>query len=181
MPTVSTANAQNFIRNVQRYTIFRGITYLIFASLWLHYMQALLNTNSSEKNCRDVYPTLRTVLLIMSWVKLVAIVLFSCFILTNLVLAPSIERLVFVLAMLVILGIFLYQIQFLNAIERSTAKAGDCDEVETHKRRMIYVFTVVIFVFGVMLVTFGVTGGSLLQKFVSSATSTQTMSDGAKR
>ena len=182
MPTVSTENSHHIIHVMQRYTIFRGITYIIFASLWLYYMQALIHPHSAEIDCHDVCPTMRTVLLIMAWVKLIVIVLFVCFVLTNLLLQPSIEQLVFVLAMLVIMGIFLYQIQFLNAIERSTAKAGECDKVETHKRRMIYAFTMVIFVVGVLLITFGVTGGSLIQRFVSSsATNARAMSKGATK
>ena len=157
------------VLTLQRYTIFRGLTYLIYAGLWLYYMQGLLHSSTTDQYCRDVQPTLRTVLLVISWIKLVVSIVFVCFVLSNVLLKPSVEQFALLLAMVVILGIFLYQIQFLNAVEASNAKTGDCDEVETHKRRMVYVFTVVIFVFGVFLVAFGLTGGSFLDTMVNAA------------
>ena len=124
------------VLTLQRYTIFRGLTYLIYAGLWLYYMQGLLHSSTTDQYCRDVQPTLRTVLLVISWIKLVVSIVFVCFVLSNVLLKPSVEQFALLLAMVVILGIFLYQIQFLNAVEASNAKTGDCDEVETHKRKI---------------------------------------------
>lgn len=166
MATTETINVSKITHLIQRYSIFRGLTYLLYASLWLYYMHQLLSSN--EAYCRDVQPTLRSVLLVLSWIKLVVTIVFVCFMLSNLLLVPTIEQFVFVLATLVIVGVFLYQIQFLNAVEHSSAKAGECDDIEARKRRLVYVFTSIIFVFGVFLVLFGMTGGAFMERLVES-------------
>ena len=166
MPLSSSPNPELIITTLQRYTVFRGLTYLIYAGLWLQYTHHLL-ASTDTPYCRDVEPTLRTVLLVIAWIKLVVTIVFTCFILTNLLLKPTIEQFVLVVATLVVLGIFFYQIQFLNAVETSTTRTSDCDEIGPQRRRVIYTFTMVIFVFGVLLVLFGLTGGSFLEKIVA--------------
>jgi hypothetical protein len=167
MATTKTINVSKITHLIQRYSVFRGLTYLLYASVWMYYMHQLLSSN--EAYCRDVQPTLRSVLLVLSWIKLVVTVVFVCFMLSNLLLVPTGEQFVFVLATLVIVGVFLYQIQFLNAVERSSAKAGECDDIESRKRRLVYVFTSIIFVLGVFLVLFGMTGGTFMERLVDSA------------
>lgn len=167
---VDSVNLNKVIQTLQQYTVFRGLSYLLYAGLWLYYLQHLLNPHKQNAEyCRDVQPTLRSVLLVFAWIKLVVSILFVGMVLSSLLVKPTIELFVFVLAVLVIIGVFLYQIQYLNAVEQSSARTDHCDDIESQKRLIIYVFTVVTFVFGVVLVLFGATGRSFIEHMVDAA------------
>lgn len=163
-------NVSSVAHTLQRYTVFRGLSYLLYAGLWLYYIQHLIYThNQSEEYCRDVQPTLRSVLLVFAWIKLIVSILFVCAVLSSFLVDPSVESCVFILAMLMIVGVLLYQIQYLTAVEHSTLRTNQCDDIESQKRLVVYVFSVVTFVFGVLMVVMGATGGSFLKQMVSAA------------
>lgn len=172
---VETLHISKVVQTLQRYIVFRGLSYLLYAGLWLYYLQCLMNTKTHiVEYCRDVQPTLRSVLLVFAWIKLVVSILFVCVVLSSLLVDPSVEMFVFTLAMLIIVGVFLYQIHYINAVEQSTARTDQCDEVESRKRSVVYIFSVATFGFGVFLVAFGASGGSLLQQMVSAVKNKET-------
>ena len=163
----TTPNKSKVIYYMQHYTVFKGLTYLLYGALWLYYLQELLHHKHENARCRDIHPTLRNVLLVVAWLKVVFSVVFLCIILTSLLLRPSLDAFVFFVACVVIVSVFVYQIQFIYSIEDTNLRAKQCRDIDEHKRNVIYVFTVVVFVFGLLMVAFGMSGNSVFNKLAN--------------
>ena len=153
----------------QFYTVFKGITSVVYAALWLYYLQQLTTDDPNESpapRCRDVEPVVRSVLQVLAWVSIVLTVIFVCSALASVLLNPSVERGIVILACLVIVGVYAYQIQYLRAVAQSSDAAGAraCTAIERRKRELVYVFACVVLVFGVLMVGFGLTGGQWMER-----------------
>ena len=166
----SIANKNNVVYHLQHYTVFRGLSYILYGALWLYYLQQLLHHKHENKRCQDVQPILRNVLLVIAWLKIVFIVIFLCIMITSLLLKPSLDVFVFVIACVIIACVFVYQIQFIYSIEDTDLYTKQCRDIEEYKRNVIYVFTVVVFVFGLFLIAFGLSGESVLRKLMNTDT-----------
>jgi len=152
---------------IQQYVVLQGLVYIIYSALWFYYMSQLLHTNQNQDVpilCRDINPTLRTVLLVIAWIKVVSMAFYMCVLLSRLFTQPSIETFVLLIAYVIIFGVFVYQIQFLNAVEESVVLNTHCDEIEAKKRQTVISFNSVIFVFGIIMIVFGLTGQTVMQK-----------------
>lgn len=160
---------------LQNYFVLKGILYIIYSAVWFYYISALLDQSPSApiKRCRDILPLLRTVLLILAWIKVFVMAFDVCVFVSYLLVQPSIDIFIVLIAYIIIFGIFVYQIQFLNAVEMSTTYNSECDAIETQKRQTVMSFNVVIFVFGVTMVAFGVSGQTMLEKLLPSKSNTK--------
>lgn len=160
----SISSRTNDVNYLQHYTVFRGLTYVLYGALWLYYLQQLLHHKHENTLCRDIEPTLRNVLLVIAWLKVVFTIFFLCIILTSFLLKPTLDAFVFIIACIVIVGVFVYQIQYIQFIEDTHLHTHQCHEIGQQKRNVVYVFSIVVFVFGLFLVAFGLSGRSMLQK-----------------
>lgn len=156
----------------QFYTVFKGITSVVYAALWLYYLQQLTtddpnaSSQTSAPRCRDVEPVVRNVLQVLAWVSIVFTVIYVCSALASVLLHPSAERCIVIVACLVIVFVYAYQIQYLRAVAQSSDAAGAraCTAIERRKRDLVYVFVCVVLVFGVLMVGFGLTGGQWMER-----------------
>ena len=90
----------------------------------------------------------------------------NCSALASVLLHPSAERCIVIVACLVIVFVYAYQIQYLRAVAQSSDAAGAraCTAIERRKRDLVYVFVCVVLVFGVLMVGFGLTGGQWMER-----------------
>ena len=149
-------------KGLQAYTVFKGVTSLVYAGLWLGWLDRLANANSpatyATPKCRDVAPTWRALLYVLAWVSIVGTALYACALASRCLLAPNIEVVLVTIACVVIVGVYVYQIQYLEAVAASDRPMGQCATVAPWRRQLVATFAVVVAMFGLLMVGFGVWG-----------------------
>ena len=172
--THSSSSSSIGLSVLQQYIILQGIVYLVYSGLWFFYMSELLHTYQNKPiHCKDIQPTLRTVLLVLAWIEVISLAFYMCMLLSQLIMQPSIELITLLIAHVIIFGIFVYQIQYLNAVEDSLRLTNQCDDIEEHKRNVVMSFNAVIFVFGVFMIAFGLTGQTIMTTLLKNNRSNQ--------
>lgn len=144
---------------------------ILYASLWIHYLYQLAAAptppDRSLRKCREVEPVVRSVLLVFGWLSAVLGACVLCVLLSFLCMAPSLVLLMMVLLYAIIVLIYVYQIQYLRAVEVSDQLIDDgCDLVEPKKRRMLMLFAVMVLLFGVTGTVVGVVSGGHMDGWV---------------
>lgn len=180
----SVSSSEAGVSFFQNYVILQGIIYLVYSTLWLYYMSQLLHTQQDEPiMCRDISPTIRTILLVIAWIKVIFMAFYICVLVSRLLTQPSTITFVVLIAYIIIFGVFVYQIQFLNAVKDSVLLNAPCNDIESKKRQIVMSFNSVIFLFGVIMIVFGLTGQTMMQKMFAStnATSNKRISKRSKR
>ena len=164
----SLSSSETGVRFLQHSTLLQGILYLVYSGLWFVYLSQLSHTPDSKPTfCRDISPTLRTVLLVVAWIKVISMALYMCAMVSTWLIQPTMETLILLIAHVIILGIFVYQIQYLNAVGESGLLDTQCDEIESEKRRTVMSFNSVVFLFGAVLIVFGLTGQTVMRKMIA--------------
>ena len=171
-----TAALRPLVRALQSYTVFKGLTSLVYAGLWLWWLHTLgaklvAGDDSNDNNiniarnvtltCRDVAPTLRRALYVLAWVGAVGTALFACGMGTRLLLAPSAHAVAITFASAAIVALYAYQIQYIERVARSERPLGDgqCALLAPWRRQLVLAFAMAIGLFGLLSVGFGVWGG----------------------
>ena len=152
------SSTAHLIKSLQTYTVFKGITSLVYAGLWLGWLSRLSDITSPRKRCRDVSPTWRALLYVLAWVSIVGTAMYACVLASRCLLAPNVEVLLVTIACVVIVGLYAYQIQYLEAVAASNRPVGQCETVAPWRRQLVATFAVVIAVFGLLMIGFGVWG-----------------------
>ena len=154
---------------------FKSILAIFYGSLWIHYLHKLTDPDSTPRRCREVAPVLRSVLTVIAWVGVVLGVLVVGMLLAMLCVRPTAFVFVMALIYVILVFIYVYQIQFLKAIEvsdewtetSSGTNQDGCDAVEQKKRRLSMVFAVFVLVFGIVLGVIGFTWGDGLTQWLT--------------
>jgi hypothetical protein len=155
LPTATTRLA----KGLQSYTVFKGVTSLVYAGLWLGWLHRLAaDANAPRTKCRDVSPTWRALLYVLAWVSIVGTALYACMLASRCLLECDVEALLVTVACVVIVGVYAYQIQYLEAVAASDRPVGQCATVAPWRRQLVATFAVVFAVFGLLMVGFGVWG-----------------------
>ena len=178
LPTAATRLA----KGLQSYTVFKGVTSLVYAGLWLGWLGRLAadanaNANAPRTKCRDVSPTWRALLYVLAWVSIVGTALYACMLASQCLLECDVEALLVTVACVVIVGVYAYQIQYLEAVAASDRPVGQCATVAPWRRQLVATFAVVVAVFGLLMVGFGVWGEGY---FVGLAKAMHKVRQGAK-
>lgn len=155
LPTATTRLA----KGLQSYTVFKGVTSLVYAGLWLGWLHRLAaDAHTPRTKCRDVSPTWRALLYVLAWVSIVGTALYACMLASRCLLEYDVEVLLVTVACVVIVGVYAYQIQYLEAVAASDRPVGQCATVAPWRRQLVATFAVVVAVYGLLMVGFGVWG-----------------------
>ena len=172
------AAALSLVRALQSYTVFKGLTSLVYAGLWLWWLHTLgvelvaggdnNHNHHHQLKCRDVAPTLRRTLYVLAWVGAVGTALFACAMGTRLLLAPSAHAVAITLASAAIVALYAYQIQYIERVARSEHPivGGQCALVSPWHRQLVLAFAMAVGLFGLLSVGFGVWGGAAFEGLV---------------
>ena len=88
LPTAATRLA----KGLQSYTVFKGVTSLVYAGLWLGWLGRLAaDAHAPRTKCRDVSPTWRALLYVLAWVGIVGTALYVCMLASQCLLEFDVE------------------------------------------------------------------------------------------
>ena len=156
---MSSFTTARYAKGLQAYTVFKGVTSLVYAGLWLGWLGRLGDPNTAyTTKCRDVSPTWRALLYVLAWVSIVGTALYACALASRCLLKPNVEVFLVTIACVIIVGVYAYQIQYLEAVAASDRPVGQCATVAPWRRQLVGTFAAVVVVFGLLLVGFGVWG-----------------------
>lgn len=156
MPLTATTH---LAKGLQSYTVFKGVTSLVYAGLWIGWLGRLAaNAKAPRTKCRDVSPTWRAFLYVLAWVSIVGTALYACMLASRCLLKFEVEVLLVTVACVIIVGVYAYQIQYLEAVAASDLPVGQCATVAPWRRQLVATFAVIVAVFGLLMVGFGVWG-----------------------
>ena len=166
-----TTPLETMTTGMQSYAVFKGLTSFVYACLWLTWLSSIDNAvvpnRSYTPKCRDIAPTLRKVLYVIAWVSIVTTVLYICVLASQWLLSPSIEIVLVLIACAIIVGIYAYQIQYIEAVANSTRDLHTCNTVAPRKKQMVRIFAVVVGIFGLFMVLFGMWGRDYFERMAS--------------
>ena len=145
-------------KGLQSDTVFKGVTSLVYAGLWLGWIGRLGDANTPRTKCRDVSPTWRALLYVLAWVSIVGTALYACVLASRCLLECDVEALLVTVACVIIVGVYAYQIQYLEAVAASNLPVGQCATVAPWRRQLVATFAVIVAVFGLVMIGFGVWG-----------------------
>lgn len=153
---------------LQLYAVFKGLTSVVYAVLWLGFLRVLGSPapDAAHRRCRDVAPTWRAVLYVLAWFGIVGSALYACGLVAHCLLHPTLDLVVLALACAVIVAVYAYQIQYLDALSRANEPVGQCEAVAPRRRELVGWFAVVVGVFGLLMVGFGVWGRTYFEAVV---------------
>ena len=168
---MTTTPLETLTTGMQSYAVFKGLTSFVYACLWLMWLSsidnAVINGSSYTPKCRDIAPSLRKVLYVIAWISIVATVLYICVLASQWLLSPSIEIVLVLIACVIIVGIYAYQIQYIEAVANSTRDLHTCNTVAPRKKQLVRIFAVVVGIFGLFMVLFGMWGRDYFERMAS--------------
>lgn len=168
---MTTTPLETLTTGMQSYAVFKGLTSFVYACLWLMWLSsidnAVVNGHAYTPKCRDIAPSLRKVLYVIAWVSIVATVLYICVLASQCLLSPSIEIVLVLIACAIIVGIYAYQIQYIEAVASSTRDLHTCSTVAPRKKQLVRIFAVVVGIFGLFMVLFGMWGRDYFERMAS--------------
>ena len=127
------------------------LLYIIYGSLWIHWLRALAKDPDPNKMCRDVQPALRKTLTVLAWIGAIVVILMLIMLITTVVVLPP-----FMLWMVALPGSFLLafivtlytaQLMYLYRVEHSGCRLGE--ETNSTKRNTLVIFATFIISFGI--------------------------------
>ena len=151
------------------------VGHILYGSAWIYYLNQLTKKESKQATeatdttetteatlCRDVQPVLRTALLVFACLHVAGmVVLIARFTIMYCLMARTrarpppdvgiLRRLLLCLLLFVVpafFGVYVYQIQYLVAVNSSTARTDHCSEIETRRRKVVYAFGMLVLVAG---------------------------------
>jgi hypothetical protein len=147
--------------------ILSAVGNILYGSAWIYYLNQLTaketaketpkeTTEATSTLCRDVQPALRTALLVFACLQVAGVVvLIAKFIImhclmarTRALLRGGILRWLLLFVYAIFAGVYVYQIQYLFAVNSSTARTDHCSEIETRRRKVVYAFGMLVLVAG---------------------------------
>lgn len=160
-------NTSTMVQGLQVYTVFKGVTSLVYAGLWLGWLNRISNAaNSSDSmysKCKDISPTWRALLYILAWIGVIGTAIYACALTSRCILSPDVEIALITIATIIIVFIYIYQIQYIDAVAISEQPVGQCNMVSPWRRQIVTTFALVITLFSVLLIGFGIWGKSFFE------------------
>lgn len=173
--------------HVRRVLVFKGLVSVVYGSMWVHYLRMFWSASNNPRQlhdghaqqtlCRDVSPMLRSVLSVVAWVQLIMGGAVCAWHTATLWTTQfNAHRTVLLVAQLVLLAVFVYQIQFLRSVTASdktvvqvqsmphATRGNDCRTIASEQQEVAWAYGWIVLILGVLFVLLGLTMQSMPSK-----------------